>query len=393
MKRLLLMCIILFVSIANAETHPIYRQLKNFRTYLSLSNLTEEKHHFRTWFHDVDGSMVCSLAGNTPDDFVPLKKREQHCSDGLLASQPPLNPRPTPPNLKNLEAAVKDQITTQYPELSELLIEYIGSFRTIYLREVIPTIGGVNVAVFPINVDMNKHTLEPSGLSIVGNSGICSSSYECKNSPEFVDFTPPASEEGTLISARYFENKLPKTVAESFINSIFATIEAKDKGIYKNPIESILARQGTTEFPPGLNQRLNFSLQLYGRTADFSKQVDVPVTLTFMSKELLSGFPVTVSQTIPELGDFKVIAIANLNSHLLTVQMIAPTGEEKTAEFALNPTIEGSGTDQALALPTELVGIGKTEAGFKGYEFKGYDSFRSVDAYPKAWLTYDFMKH
>lgn len=389
MKRLLLMCLILFVSIANAEIHPIYRQLKSFRTYLSLSNLTEEKHQFRAWFHDVE-PMVCSLAGNTPDEIAALKG----CIYGGLVPQPPLKSRtPTPPILKKLEAAVKDRITAQYPELSELVIEYTGSFRTIYLREVIPTIDGVNVAVFPVKVDMKKHTLEPSGLSIVGSSSICSSSEACENSPEFVDFTPPASEEGTLISARYFKNKLPETVADSFVNAIFATVEAKDKGIYKNPIESILARQGTTELPPGLNQRLNFSLQLYGRTADFDKQVSVPMTLTFMSKELLSGFPVTVSQTIPELGDFKVIANANLDSHLLTVQMIAPTGEEKTAEFALNPTIVGSGTEQALALPIALVGIGKAKDEFKGYDFKGYGSFQSVDAHPKASLTYDFMKN
>ncbi len=396
LARCALIALALNASTGLAATHPVFDQLKSFRSYLSVTSLTGEQHYFVAWISDV-APVVCQIAGNTEAEIAALTEDQMGCTWGGIVPPAPSAIAPVPPGLGHLAAAARARVAAAYPAHRKLQIEYAGSFRVMGLKEVVPgtvvtnphsTFREVNAAEMSVKVDMKARTLETFGFSIMGSySGLCRNwdPNDCQTAPDFVDFTPPASEEGTLISARYFDGKLPKPVADSFVDAVFATIAAKDAGTYANPIQSIFARQGASELPPGFNQRLVFKFDLYGRTANWADQVGAHARLEFLSNDLFAG-PVTVSQKFPELGGFEVIATADLLTRKMKVRMVAPTGEEHVAELEIEPTILGSGSERALSIATPLKESGATDA-----KFNGYGQFTGVDAYPRGTLMYDAM--
>jgi hypothetical protein len=359
---------------AHADGDSGWGSLKLYRTYHYVADWSERAHHFDVWFLDVE-PMYCSVPGNTPDQIMALTMSDLECWWGGLAPNPGGFP-PVPDDVTHLAEAIGDRMAELFPNASNLLIGYSGDFSTIKIGEVTPVasdgslkmISLLSFAIFPEPPQLGFYGMQWYGA--VGLSPEPAAAL-CDPTPCFVDFVMPPEIEGSCLVCGYYQGaggSYPSAWSD-LGSAVLATADAIDQGTYVNPIDSILATQGDTLLPSGLDQYAEYTIHAYLRGDSGREEVE----LKYSVSEVASG-PVTSVFRSRRTG-LVYRATLDLGTESLTTIVSTPTGEIQ--ELSLPIVFELIRDGDVVAID----GLPSLEMDFDGrmMVFGGFGAFTRID--------------
>jgi hypothetical protein len=387
------------VASASAQVNPIYARLKAYRTYFDVTATTPMAQRFKVWFIDKD-YCFCSIAGNTVQEMENLTEHDLHLWWGGF-SLPPSSVEPVPAPLKPLADAMLARVKVLHPDGKNFLVSYAGEFRTVSIREMTPLAregdpgkrlshnGNANFAIKRDGTVAGTEGMTGIGTGLVAHPAFPDESTKL---PHFVDFRlPPELESYSLVAGYLYHLGGASAAAwNQMIAAALKTAKAIEEGTYKNPIEELLAQQGSTVLPEGFDAQLTVEVDSYARHADFQHQQHASARLLFSTRAVLAG-PVTQTFRAEKLGLTYRVTL-DLKRLIVSFNIKNSAGDEKSAAYELKysngvePIVEGNST----ALNGGYV-LAQMDENTREITVPGTDGFQQFDNYPETSIHVPYV--
>jgi hypothetical protein len=241
--------------------------LKLYRNTFLVDRVGPYEHHFSLWYDHIEPNFARVRAR-----IDPATGRAHVAIDNEAFGDvfPPKAPRPTPPQVADLARALDREVRRRCPDGRKWVVQYEGQYREVDLMEMTllkagsaPEIGWHGYALFPADEALTHQVAGPidymSGLALLDAAG----------SAQWVDFVPPAESMGTtLFVDRLARSKEPPSPPSADAVLVQRALDAARRMASKQPslrLSDILAAQGETLLPPGMDQRLLLDISFYAR--------------------------------------------------------------------------------------------------------------------------------
>lgn len=287
------------VTSVRADIDPIFARLKPYRTYFSITKVDRFAEQFRVRIQETYNRFSGCVAINSEEEAEALVKENMGCPPNDVA---PPEMLPVPPEKKDLALAIEKRMKEIFPKLTKFSIGYFGNYRAINVLSttlLAENNNAKNTLVHQASFQA-RHIRDTNRLDVVqkqagfigGSTYLCFENqpeyyvhyyHFCKTLSQFIDYQLPAKLEGSSLYYGLFEKqKVYRDALVGFSEAVIQTADAIANGSYENPIEKILATQGTDDLPNGIEPYFEFSSMVGNRAP-----------LRFSLKEAAKG-PATV---------------------------------------------------------------------------------------------------
>ncbi|MBK8255229.1 MAG: hypothetical protein IPK82_21530 [Polyangiaceae bacterium] len=391
--------------------HPDYEQLRALRNYYSVQSVEEYAHHFSVWFSCVESSTAHYTV--SPSGEV---RKVGGAWGGLATTDRKVDS--VPPEQAQNAALVRTEHDRAYLHESKPIVVYMGSYRRVWVNEVVPWHGPgspykrmmnhMEVA-FRANADLTS--FDGYETFSGGTTKLCwedLSVRDCSN-PHWVDFTPSKSPTSLLVALASNNAAAPVLSEErqKFNEVVLAAARKKVAGEPGTPLADILTHQEATLLPTGYNPEfvIGFRMHAHPKEGANQKNVESQFSKTLLLSDIfkgsikttlegqVAGQPVSADVTIsvdpkppqPQ-GEFE--------TSLQFVYTIRAVGSSRSAELKVTAKVIVDGDRVALLwrnLPKEveqaphLPPLTQTFAGTGMYKEVESHFFLTSDTMPKPW--------
>jgi len=194
------------------------------------------------------------------------------------------NPPFVAPIIHSLKSALQNRYGSQ-----DFAVKYLGFYSILSLGEIIVTSPSRLIRFAELNLKMLPDTVSLTYADLIDeSSGIGALDNVDTSQPVYLlDYIPSSQDiQGSSILANALDGDLE--YLSEWINlqkTIFSTLQAIANDSFSDPFDSLQKRLGSSILPAGLNEKVEFQVQIYGRTMIFSETVTFPVDV----KQLASG--------------------------------------------------------------------------------------------------------
>lgn len=367
------------------EPHPIYRRLRAYRNTFQITGTSPMAERFTAWFVR-HGYVRADFGANSPEEIRDFEEKDLHLSSGSLAL-PPGAVDPIPPALEPFAAALGRRLQELFPEHQDLQVAYRGRRRTISIEEVTsfstaedPEDRFCRRSWLTLAAAEGSTQLEPSGsMQAYGGIGRLVPHRDPERLPTFVDYVSPPALEGSALCYAHFRGLGGAFEAawDEFSVRLLQAADALEDGSYENPIEGVLAAQGETELPPGLDPWLEYDLRVYARAEDFQDQVDDHQVFRFRLRDVVEG-PVALSRDSAATGLAYRVEL-DLERKLLALKVETAAGVGLKLEYAVTGEILRTPEGVAVENAWLEVAVDGEE-----HQLPGTGGFTRFDVYPET---------
>jgi hypothetical protein len=344
MKIAIRLAAILFLALttrAFCQIHPVYKNLKPYRTYYRVRSVERMAHRFQVWYTEAEPTLA-TVSANSLEEIRNLTEAGLHLVWGDQVGTPA--PSPIPPALRQFADELAARIRKLRPSAQNLVVSYSGFFRAVDLVEFVPLDADADPTLRSAHFAAATVRILPGGVlgGIYGKPrfgvGRLIDPFDSDGpdrSPRFIDMVLPTALEGTSLIYAQLAG-ISGTYAEQWRAlgpRIVHTAEAIANGTYHNPIDRILVAQGTTLLPHNLDSRVTYLLAALPRNADPRKTIERPA-FHFSLKAALRS-PVSRRLTSPHTGLTYEVTL-NLPAQALRLRISNPAGQGATAVYQLD---------------------------------------------------------
>lgn len=273
--------------------HPDFERLRAYRNYYSIARVGEYEHHFAVWFGCVEPSVVNYAI--SPEGVI---RRAGGYWGGLAVRDG--EPAPIPDDQLGHKRAILARHAEEYDGESSVKIAYLGSYREVVVSELVPMSAPgdpyarmVGHATATLRASADLTTLSGHADMQGGATRMCWRDIRYRDCTEqaWIDFAP--RDEGTAQLPSLVSDRSPLAPDERarFQSAVLAAARRHAAGEPKSPLDPILARQGDTLLPPGLNRPLEVGFTLYARAPNQAqvKQEGASLTTKLPVRDALEG--------------------------------------------------------------------------------------------------------
>ena len=237
-------------------THPDYRKLKPFRSYVRVDRVWPYADHFTVSYLNVEGGEaqveVVSRPGRPP--LVSIRER-------WTGSASPDKVAPVPVAVRPLAEAAEAALCRSVPGTSDVVVAYRGAYRELEVEEEVPYDLPARFGI-PARANLRAtrdltEMLPPNGaFSALGGLA----DFRPRD-PRWVDFAPPPELAGRCVLCAAGERGAPLPAFwPDLARGILETARAAEAGAYRSPFERLLAAQGDGLVPAEIDQVLALNL-------------------------------------------------------------------------------------------------------------------------------------
>lgn len=384
---------------------PEYAQLKTYRTYYGLSRYQGVRHNFRVWFRHGPDRYVHS--GRVNADTPAHADQIQDLGGGFVLAVgntefPQTYPdQPVPAGLEALTQALEKRIQVLRPGASEFVFRWMGRYRNFTVEEIIPVSDEADIykrfasmGSYSLKAAENSDIIETDfGSNGSGISFMCWKGYrDCNKPPAFLDFAMPVALEGTsvLASEYYYKKDRDPAYAQVYADLSQAILKAGpefEAGTYQSALPALLARQGNSLLPVGLEASVRWRFSVYGYKA--RQTIDEEIELSHNLKDLFTnGFRKTY--TFPSLDNVTVKVELDLKNQRAEFEVANSKGDKGSVTYSLDTTkVIRDGAAVAAAYAIECK---QTSAGDSMIDLPGTAKFRGFRFYAEPRLATSLVK-
>jgi hypothetical protein len=339
--RIAAILLVLLATSADAQIHPVYKNLKAYRTYYRVRSVERLAHRFQVWYTDGEPTLA-TVSANSLEEIRNLSESSLNLIWGDQVGTPA--PEPIPPALRQFADELRARIKKLRPTAQNLIVSYSGFFRAVQLVEFVPLDQNPDPTLRTAHFAAATMRILPGG--VLGGiyqkprfgEGRLIDPFDSDGpdrSPRFIDMVLPTALEGTSliyaqvagISGAYADQW------RSLSPRIVRTAESIANGTYHNPIDRVLDAQGTSLLPTNLDSRLTYLLMAVPRNLDPRKSSERPA-FHFGLKAALRG-PVSRRLTSPQTGLTYELTL-NLPAQSLRLRVMNAAGQSATASYQVD---------------------------------------------------------
>lgn len=243
--------------------------LELYRNTFAVTRVGPYEDHFTLWFHDIEPTFVQLRARRDPRTGHVHIEVDHGMWGGI--GMPPESPAPAPASVAALARSLEREVRDRCPDASGWVLQYDGAYREVDLVEVMPVRPGRGTrrvgwhGTLTLAADEQLSHLAARAPHYESGDGL----IEMGEPVQWVSFAPPAAWTGTtLVVDRLARSKGAPAPASPEGILIQAALEAARRlqaSAPSPPLAELVAAQGASLLPPGMEQRLHVWVSLYAR--------------------------------------------------------------------------------------------------------------------------------
>jgi hypothetical protein len=269
--------------------------LKLYRNTFLVDRVGPYAHHFTIWYRHIEPNYARVRAWIDPATGRTQIAVDDEAFGGIAPPRP--TDIPMTPEVADLADALDREVRDRCPAGRKWVIRYEGQYREVDLVEMMslkpdgaPPVGFRGFVRFPADESLMRPLAGPKG----GMSGF--GDIAATEPMQWVDFVPPPESMGTTFYLnRLWLSKGPPSPPSAEATLMDRALEAARRLLAHQPsppLADILAAQGPTLLPQGIDQPLAFTLTFYARPRSVPGDVhqqQLDLTIGLKTAEVVHG--------------------------------------------------------------------------------------------------------